>query len=149
MVPIFLPGIFWCGCYYSHFYWIISLSGLSVFPPASPFLGFPHSKLLLLHFFHSLPTSPHILTQPSPPPASSHYLQAPLSHSEGCPRLLWPGRGWQRLISCLSINHVLLSTQSSSDPSASLAASSGSLIHARSQSTDKSWHLCIVHINLL
>lgn len=150
MVLIFSPAIFQCRHYYSYFFWIISLSSLHwgsllsfhFIPP--PVLGssllYPspgETQPILSTLFHSLLTSEPL--SPSSPPVSALCIFLLFCFTcwrrfqVGVARVGGGGVGRQHLISYLRINHELLSMQSSSDPSASLSGSSGSLIPTRAR----------------
>ncbi len=141
MVLIFSPAIFWCRRYYSHFFWIISLSQAYLFslpvlafvfplhfPPLGSSTRSPSPALtrpILSALFHSLLTSRPLSLSPLSSRCTLVSSCSSLSYSEGGAGSVWLGWGGrQHLISYLRINHEVLSTQSSSDPSASLSASS-------------------------
>lgn len=90
---------------------------------------------ILSTLFHSLLTSEPL--SPSSPPVSALCIFLLLCFTcwrrcqVGVARMGGEGVCRQHLISYLRINHELLSMQSSSDPSASLSGSSGSLIPTR------------------
>ncbi|KAG7238724.1 hypothetical protein INR49_031240, partial [Caranx melampygus] len=86
--------------------------------------SFPHA--LTKHQFWTCPTSGSTVAE----------IIQPLVVNPSMVVLGWCGRGGggrQQLISYLRINHEVLSTQSSSDPSASRSASSGNLIQIRAR----------------
>lgn len=121
MVLIFFPAIFWCRRYYSHFFWIISLSQIYLFSVrfclSASFSSFSISSAhslscmcsidsplilsILPSLFHSTPTAP-----PSLSPRSSRSTQAPScfsrSYSEGGVGLVWLGWGWRATLHILS-----------------------------------------------
>ncbi len=149
MVLIFSPAIFWCRRYYSHFSWIISLSKAYLFSTrfclsssfssfrifSAPSLPCTFSAYSLHTFpFSSNFSSPLSLSSPVGLPLASLFLILKVVPG-WCG---WGGGAGQHLISYLRINHEILSTQSSSDPSANLSANSGSLIqtHKHTHSTD-------------
>lgn len=159
--PNLLPSNILMQALLFSFFWIISLSQaylfslhFCLFSSFSFFRIFLHPPSLALirsilsTLFHSLLTShPLSLSHLSPVStlslhvASSFHIPQVLSSRFG-----WGEGGGQHLISYLRINHEVLSTQSSSDPSASLSASSGSLIQTQARTTPPPTpHPCHTH----